>query len=204
MHPSLAAITSVSGQTVTVDSLGPDDNLGFQANQWVEICDDTYLFGEVAEPAGPALSNSKRRSHRSLDHAHRARRPVDTYPQCPPAPLGSDRWFSEQLRGAAAAGTSIALENGIQVSFSAGTYQSGDYWTIPARAASGTIEWPPCGGGDQLFQPPRSITVYNAPLACIHWNATTQQAVVEDCRRFFSPLTELTTPAASKALHVTG
>ena len=200
----VVAITHVSGQTVTVDSIGPDDNLGFQANQWVEICDDTYLFGEV--PNQPGLLYQIQKVDPTVPSITLTAPVVQVDPN---RNARLRRW--DQAGGSAsssgvplAAGTSIALENGIQVSFSAGTYQSGDHWMIPARAASGTIEWPPCGGGDQLFQPPWSITVYNAPLACIHWNATTQQAVVEDCRRFFSPLTELTTPAASKALHVTG
>ena len=74
---------------------------------------------------------------------------------------------------------------------------------IPARTASGQIDWPPCGSNADLFQPPQSTTVYNAPLACIHWEGRRQQFAVEDCRRFFSPLTELSVPSASKALHVT-
>jgi hypothetical protein len=36
----------------------------------------------------------------------------------------------------------IDLENGIQVQFlPGGAYRTGDYWLIPARAATGTIEW---------------------------------------------------------------
>ncbi|HEV2275908.1 MAG TPA: hypothetical protein VGR96_17180, partial [Acidobacteriaceae bacterium] len=83
------------------------------------------------------------------------------------------------------------------------TYQSGDYWTIPARAASGLIDWPPCGSDGNLFQPPRSITVYNAPLACIHWDKRKRQMIVDPCRRIFYPLTELTPPATPPALHIT-
>ncbi len=37
----------------------------------------------------------------------------------------------------------IDLEGGIQVRFSTGSYRAGDYWLIPARAATGEIEWPP-------------------------------------------------------------
>jgi len=37
----------------------------------------------------------------------------------------------------------IDLEDGVQVWFSATQeYQSGDYWLIPARTATGNIEWP--------------------------------------------------------------
>src|SRR4029077_7944813 len=38
----VAAVTAVNGPTVTVDALGPDANLGFQAGQWVEMTSDFY------------------------------------------------------------------------------------------------------------------------------------------------------------------
>ncbi len=197
------AIQSISGQTVTVESLGPDDNLGFQANQWVEISDDHSLFGET--PNQPGLLYQIQ----SVDPT------VPSITLTTPVVL-VDTTRNPRLRrwdqtGALASssgvplsvGTWLPLENGIQVTFGSGSYQSGDYWTIPARAATGLIDWPPCGGNGDSFQVPHSIVVYNAPLACIHWDANSRQPVVEDCRRFFSPLTELTAPTAPKALHVT-
>jgi len=200
----VAAIESVSGSTIIVDSLGPDANLGFQANQWVEISDDTYLFGETpnqpgllyqiqsVDPTGPSMTLATPVA------------PVD-----PSRNARVRRWDQTGVGAtsggiALQAGTWIALENGIQVSFGTGSYQTGDYWTIPARAASGQIEWPPSSSDGQFFQPPTSILVYNAPLACIHWDPNAQQYKIEDCRRLFSPLTELTAPAAASALHITG
>src|SRR6202020_1848696 len=41
----VAAVTGVFGSNVQVDTLGPDANLGFAPNQWVELTDDSYLFG---------------------------------------------------------------------------------------------------------------------------------------------------------------
>ena len=199
----VVAILTVSGQTVTVDSLGPDDNLGFQANQWVEISDDNSLFGEVpnqpgllyqilsVDPTVPSITLTTPVVPVDTTRNPRLRRWDQS------GPLASSSGVP------LAVGTWLQLENGIQVSFSAGSYQAGDYWTIPARTATGQIDWPPCGGNGASFQPPHSIVVYNAPLACIHWNANMQQTVVEDCRRIFSPLTELSVPAAPKALHVT-
>lgn len=124
-------------------------------------------------------------------------------------------------------GSPIQLENGIQVTFdppvsgpgpvttpSPGTFQSGDYWTIPARAATGQIEWPSLGGDGNAAERPTSIQVYRAPLACIH--ATIIREIFggqvteiirydrDDCRQVFSPLTALTPPAAIQAAHVTG
>ncbi len=199
----VASISGVHGTTITVDSLGPDANLGFSANQWVEISDDADLFGGT--PNGPGLlyqiqsvdltvpSITLTAPVVSVNPARNAR--VRRWDQGGPiatasgVPLPVGNW--------------LTLENGIQVAFRAGTYQAGDFWTIPARTASGVIDWPPCGGNGELFQAPHSTLVYNAPLACIHWEPKLRKVIVEDCRRFFSPLTELSGPAASKALHVT-
>lgn len=199
----VAAIQSMSGPTIWVDSLGPDANLGFQANEWVEIGDDTNLFGQTPNQPGTLYQiQSVNHADSSIslttpailvDSTRNAR--VRRWDHSGPAagtlglPLQVNNW--------------LTLENGIQVSFAPGTYQSGDYWTIPARTASGLIDWPPCGSNGNLFHPPRSIIVTNAPLACIHWDATKGQAVVEDCRRIFSPLTALIPPPTSPALHIT-
>lgn len=199
----VVAIKSISGHTVIVESLGPDDNLGFQANQWVEIGDDHSLFGEIpnqpgllyqiqsVDPTVPSITLTAPVVPIDTAHNPRLRRWDQTGPLADasgvPLPVGT--W--------------LLLENGIQISFSSGSYQSGDYWTIPARTATGTIDWPPCGSNGEGFQPPQSIIVYNAPLACIHWTPNSRLPVVEDCRRLFSPLTELTVPSVTKALHVT-
>jgi hypothetical protein len=65
------------------------------------------------------------------------------------------------------AGSWTQLENGIQVCFAPGTYNPGDYWTIAARTATGTIEWPPCGSDGDAYQSPHSMLVAQAPLGCI-------------------------------------
>ncbi len=37
----------------------------------------------------------------------------------------------------------IKLEDGVEIWFAAtGTYRAGDYWLIPARTATGDVEWP--------------------------------------------------------------
>jgi len=199
----VVAIRSISGQTIIVDSLGPDDNLGFQANQWVEISDDHSLFGET--PNQPGLLYQIQSIDPTVSSI------TLTTPVVPVDVTRNPRLRRWDQTGPLAdvsgvplsVGTWLLLENGIQVSFSSGSYQSGDYWTIPARTATGTIDWPPCGSNGESFQPPHSIVVYNAPLACIHWTPNSRLPVVEDCRRLFSPLTELSAPPTSKALHVT-
>ena len=72
-----------------------------------------------------------------------------------------------------------SLENGIQVQFSdARPFHPGDFWLVPARTATGELEWPPCGSDGAEDQPARNIVVHRAPLACIDWEPNTGGLVV--------------------------
>jgi hypothetical protein len=196
----VAAVTAVSGNRVLVNSLGPDANLGFAPGQWVEITDDTYQFGVPANRAGQLYQiQSVTPSQLSVTVA--------------PPVSGIDVTRNARMRRWDQSGAEIGpsgiplstswtdLENGIQVQFAAGFYRSGDYWLIPARTATGAIDWPPCGAGGAAFQPTFETNILRAPLACIHWTDN-QQFAIEECRRQFPPLTTVT-PGAAAALHVT-
>ncbi|WP_213803542.1 DUF6519 domain-containing protein [Granulicella sp. dw_53] len=198
----VTAVTDVFGSDIKVDSLGPDANLGFSPGQWVELTDDLDLFGIAPNQPGDLFQ---------IQSTTPERRTITTT-----APASKvDRTKNARLRrwdqnGATltatgiplSPGTWIGLENGIQIQFTEGDYASGDFWLIPARTASGAIDWPPCGSDDAAFQQPHRTPIYRAPLACIHWDPKSQQPVVQDCRSLFSPLTELVN-TQSKALHVT-
>jgi hypothetical protein len=199
----VVAITDISGADVTVASLGPDANLGFQSGQWVEISDDTYLFGDPSNQPGKLYQ---------IKQVYPASLTVTMTTKVLPVDLSRNprlrRWDQANptatSSGVPLSTTWIDLENGIQVRFGAGEYIPGDYWTIPARAASGQIEWPPCGSDGQPFQGPHYAAVRTAPLACIHYDAKARQRfTVDDCRLLFSPLTELAPSAPPSALHVT-
>ena len=167
----VAAVTSYSGtnpQTIFVDSLGKDANLGFAANQWVEISDDTTEFGDVPNHWGQLCQIS------SVSPAGQP--PSITFTATAPAvdPTKNARVRRWDQPGTGTAGdmplsvtAPIDIENGIQVTFCAGTYKSGDYWLIPARTASGKIDWPPCGGDGRPCQLAANIPVYTVPLALI-------------------------------------
>jgi Family of unknown function (DUF6519) len=195
------AVTSVGGADVVVASLGPDANLGFQPGEWVELIDDTYLFGPQANQPGELFQIKNVKAEQLTLTMTAAVTNID-----PKRNARVRRWEQSGLAATANGvpiqpGTWIELENGIQVQFAAtGDYRTGDYWLIPARTATGQIEWPPCGSDGALFQSPATVDVYRAPLACIHWD-TTQKFAIEDCRRSFPPLTEVAGGALS-ALHV--
>jgi Family of unknown function (DUF6519) len=90
----------------------------------------------------------------------------------------------------------LDLEDGIQVQFAAGgSYRSGDYWLIPARVATGSIEWPHALGADGKTQwqarGPNGVEHHYAPLGFVGLNdgelrTTACVCVIEpigDCNR---------------------
>jgi hypothetical protein len=198
----VVAITGVSGSQVYVDSLGPEANLGFAVGQWVEISDDTNLFGQPPNQPGDlyqitnvtpeTLCITLSKPVASVDPTRNAR--LRRWDQFGSSATSNGISLSE--------GSWLDLENGIQVQFSRGEYVSGDYWLIPARTATGSIEWPPCNSDGNDFQPAHRIEIFYAPLACVQWDFKRREAHVQDCRKSFYPLTELTPPASATALHV--
>jgi len=79
----------------------------------------------------------------------------------------------------------VDLEDGIQVKFGPGHYRTGDYWTIPARTASGEIEWPKNEEGSIPISPEGIIHHYS-PLALIELDQK-QIKLVTDYRNVFDP-----------------
>ena len=209
----LAQVTQASGPVIKVSSLGPDANLGFLPGQWVELSDDNDLFGEIPNQPGklyqilstsPAtLQVTLTASVVGLDTSRNAR---------------MRRWeqngSTATSTGVALSASAVALENGIEVTFHGGNYHAGDYWTIPARTATGRIEWPPCGGDGLFYQPSKYTRIHVAPLACVHARTReqytelysakfnlNQKFAIEDCRLLFPPLTALQSNAVD-AIHV--
>jgi hypothetical protein len=197
-------IVQVSGPVLTVDSLGPDANLGFAPLDWVEITDDRSEFGQPPNQPG-TLHQIK-----IVDSERLQVTLTDTAPA-----VGTASGHAKLRRWDQVGDVSIAngvamnpsgpnvLENGITVQFAADQpFKSGDYWLVPARTATGQTEWPPSDSDGATYQPARSVHVHRAPLACIHFDRLHQQFQVDDCRDFFSPLAELTPPTPPQALHI--
>jgi hypothetical protein len=194
----VTAITKLNGNEVTVHDLGPDDVLGFAPDQWVEISDDRL---ELNGLSGSLVQIAK---------VTPGQAPVVTL-KSTPAPWGPggvlDPTRHPKLRrwdGAAAIKINkadpglnwIELENGVQIQFSDGTYRAGDYWQIPARAASadaesGNLDWPTTGGLP-VAQPPAGIVHHYCRLAVLQFDGAKITAI-DDCRPLFPPLTDLTT-----------
>jgi Family of unknown function (DUF6519) len=101
----------------------------------------------------------------------------------------------------------IDLENGIQIRFQPQTgaqphqYRTGDYWLIPARVATGAIEWPVEQGADgkpkidpktnqpiPLAQLPHGVEHQYAPLAIALFDSNGKATVQVDLRRKIAAL----------------
>lgn len=81
----------------------------------------------------------------------------------------------------------IDLEDGIQIQFSeGGEYRIGDYWLIPARVATGSIEWPPVENGITKQLAPRGVLHNFAPLAFAVW--ANGNVTFTGCDCTFAPL----------------
>jgi hypothetical protein len=104
----------------------------------------------------------------------------------------------------------LALEDGIEILFSpGGSYRTGDYWLIPARVATGSIEWPTTtdasGASVPALEPPTGIEHHYAPLGTASFvkdgnaNATTA-----NCRTCFGPLVATPCPAKRIVIPLSG
>ena len=186
---------ATSGAEVAVESLGRDAALTLEGARWVELTDDLDELniepGDLVEVAGSGEN--------SLTVA--------------PAPGAPDlarnakvrRWDMPGPGGAVPIAEApdddswTDLEGGIQVDFAPGTYRSGDYWLIPARAFigehAGDIEWPSAGGGPAAL-PPHGVEHHYCKLAVVVRSGGLFVAPVEDCRDIFCPLTEFDCPPA--------
>jgi hypothetical protein len=195
-------IVSLSGNTAVVTSLGRDACTHLKQGDWVELCDDVLaLRGEPGQLAqvdtvdAETLKITLKWPDGAIDLPGYAANAVpDTHPLL-------RRWdyvgdlakYQGALPIAESSDAStgwIALEQGIEIWFAAGgDYRSGDYWLIPARVATGDVEWPQeldVHGVPQADSPaavvPNGPAHYYAPL--YHFN----DGQTEDCRCRISPL----------------
>lgn len=95
-------------------------------------------------------------------------------------------------------GVEVELEDNLKITFRSqsnghpAVYQSGDYWLIPARAATRDIEWPKTNdaNGHVMYEErePRGIDHRYAPLAFVAVDQEGCVSVEHDCRCVVSPL----------------
>jgi len=189
---------SGSGLTVTVSGLSNDPTVGLKAGDWVELIDDqaelTVGHGTLYQVATVSSDGQ------SVTITTGAAAPAINLSLHPKL----RRWDQGSAGGSQGITVTttdpILLEGGVQVQFSAGTYQAGDYWLIPARTATsvqqGYVEWPANGSGPAP-EPPLGIRHHYAQLGIVEFTAPGTFAGLgtatapTDCRLPFLPLTDL-------------
>ena len=178
MFPIIGPVASGDGQeslTLSLGNLGRDDSrFGLNVDDWVEI---VAIENESEGEPGPLMRVQQ------VQYASRQVTLVSESEQgvtVPERALFLRRWDyqvgdpSDKRTPKIAAsgalqiqvGVWLSLENGIQIQFSdkTATYKTGDYWLIPARTATGTIEWPRHNNQPDSL-PPHGVKHYFAPLA---------------------------------------
>jgi hypothetical protein len=66
-----------------------------------------------------------------------------------------------------------------------GEYLTGDYWFIPARVATGNVEWPQADDLNPQPLPPHGVEHHYAPLGFVSWSGEEWQ--IRSCRCDFEP-----------------
>jgi hypothetical protein len=195
----LPIVAPVEGNTVTLGRWSRDRRSNLQAGDWVEISDDATALHTAPQPllqvqqihsdlmqvvlSGTLTSNtgqdlSKHPVLRRWDQKPTQRKNTEEPEGAIPIREGEGErnW--------------IALENGIEIQFqetptgSQNHYRSGDYWLIPARSATGGIDWP-ASNGEPEAAPPHGIDHHYGPLAILEFQGSGVLHTTGNCRRTF-------------------
>ncbi|WP_250292294.1 DUF6519 domain-containing protein [Streptomyces atroolivaceus] len=204
-------VDGIDGTWVELASLGNDDKLGLNVGDQVECVDTGYTSrGEPLPLLRIEEIDLPGRRVRLSDEPHPSvgRSPglhpfLRRWDQRPGSrhrgATGRTKQSAGKPRGGALRieeGGWLPLEDGVFVYFEPGrTYRSGDYWTVPARTATGGVEWPTDAARRPLLQSPKGIGVHHAPLAWVLGEGS-----VADLRMTFAPLAAVMPAADERAL----
>lgn len=156
---------------------------GFSAGAWVELSDDMSdlqgvpgVLVRLAKVEGERLSVDADTSAPIVLTPALRNPKVRRWDQQQTGDITLDAGAVPLVEASATDPHWIDLEDGIQVQFSAGgSYRSGDYWLIPARVATGDIDWPRSvaevgGAAGEItweLQPPHGVFHHLAPLGFV-------------------------------------
>jgi Family of unknown function (DUF6519) len=187
-------IQNISNKIVTLYSMGRDQRFGLQPDDWVEVVDDDYT---LQNRVGPLLQ---------VDMINYDDSTV-TLKGSPEGGVGEDltkhpllrRWDQRAAENITVTADGVReltestsdwidLEDGVQIQFQpGGTYYTGDYWLIPARTATGDVEWQGPKDAPKALSP-HGIEHHYAPLWIISAGSTITADPTNDLRRQFKQL----------------
>ena len=167
---------------VRLTNLGRDDKFNLREGDWVELADDSYTLHNRAgnllkivsidrDEMSVSLNGSPKFpiSNNPLNHSLLRRWDQKAgNPKEGGATLNKENNAAEIIEGSGNNGW-LKLEDGIEIQFSGTTgektiYRTGDYWLIPARTATGDVQWEKNASGESIPQLPRGIEHHYAPL----------------------------------------
>ncbi|HSK71618.1 MAG TPA: DUF6519 domain-containing protein [Pyrinomonadaceae bacterium] len=177
---TVMSLTSSNDMTeVGLANLGRDDKFGLREGDWVELIDDAYTLHNRAGNLMRIASIDRDEMSVTLNGAPKF--PISVKPENHPllrrwdqkAGIPQEGGLTLNTEGSNADNAAIIiknnwlnLEDGIQIKFTDenSTYRTGDYWLIPARTATGDVEWEKDASGAPVPQPPHGIEHHYAPL----------------------------------------
>lgn len=176
-----ARVKTIEGETIALRPGVRDAQTVFATNQWLELLDEEHalrgepgILVEIARVQGDDVI-------------------ITAWPNGTAPALGTNtivrRWDSQPGDAPIRAGQ-LALEQDIEVRFDTGAdvrYKTGDYWLIPARSVSESIEWPQHEDGSPRSIGPRGVRHRYAALALLTLRRD-QWSVVADVRARFRPM----------------
>lgn len=184
-------ITDVGGTNLIVEDLGRDEVIGFSSGQWVEILDYRSEMNGVPTPLRKTGKVDRARNILTLNS--------DTDDISMALNPRVRRW--DQVDGnqdgiaIQDGGRSFELDGVLKVTFSAGTYRTGDYWQIPVRAGLG-VDLATRDDGNPIAREAKGPVRAFAKLATIKVATLNdgQKPIIQkpnDCRDTFPDLTSI-------------
>ncbi|MFI6805565.1 DUF6519 domain-containing protein [Streptomyces luteogriseus] len=196
------SVDELDGSWVQLASLGYDDKLDLDVGDHVEFVDTAYASRLEPLPLlrVEELDLPGRRVRLSAEPAPGVGRLAHLNPYL----RRWDHTGGPKRKGRSTAlkdgaipvteGEWLPLEDGVEVYFArGGAYRTGDHWIVPARTATGSVEWPTDQARRPLLQGPAGIARHFAPLALIKGEGS-----AVDLRLAFGPLAS-SMPAADEA-----
>lgn len=178
--------------TITLAHLGQDNRFTLEQGDWVEIVDDDYIFQNLAKPL--LKVDSIDRDEQTVSLAGIIDSGLGQNPKKHPF---IRRWDRDKNTSEVGKDNGVQdieedkwllLEDGVEIYFPSEeastpsfSYRTGDYWLIPARTATGDVEWPKLDG-NPVALPPHGIVHHYAPLAIISVD-NDRKITSSDCRR---------------------
>jgi hypothetical protein len=189
----LAGLANIEENRLVVSDPGKDPVTGFSGDRWVELSDEERtLRGEPGVLVQVGLAQGDDLTVRNWPNGTPLT--IDDFGTRPTV----RRWDSEGTLPVIVGGW-LALEDGVQVEFEVGSgttesqrraLAAGDYWLIPARSLTRSVEWPRGDSGEPRFEPRHGVEHRYGAVAVLQLTSGGAWSLESDLRQIFAPVSE--------------